>query len=265
MGATLSSRPPEAGTLPQMSHDLPLAVTAAWWFHAWLHARVSVDEVVMALQQHTPVHSLSGATSTRTPEAADGLVDALATLQLAGATGVACALPAPGDPAGLRGPMDLTRDAVEAGGVLLALGSDLALLPEAVGSATLWQLRHAHPRPPGDLGDADRTLRSTLLEALDRLQDLDVASWSPDATDEVLNLHHTPALHAPPGVPATAVRLAERAVRLLAVAEVAMADGASGAVTSSEVIRRQDALLDLERAARRALQAAASPDAWPEP
>lgn len=247
-----------------MSRELPLVVTAAWWFHGWLGGRASADEVLEHLGRHSPVHTLAGSIARATPGAGDGLVDALATLQLSGASGVACALPVPGDPAGLRGPADLNREATEAGGLLLGLGSDLALVPDTVGQGTAWHVRRANPRPPGDLGEADRRLRSVLIEAADRLAALEVASWSPDAVDEVLNLHHTEELEVPANVPPRAAALAERSLRLLRVVDVAYEDGTGGAVSAHEAMARQDALDDLERAARHALQAAASPDAWPE-
>lgn len=251
------------GTLPLMSRELPLVVTAAWWFHGWLCGSVTSDDVVEELAAHSPVHALGGTAATRTPDAGDGVLDALATLQLSGAVAVGCALPRPGDPAGLRGPASLNREAVDAGGLVVGIGSGKALVPEVTGSATVWHLRAMNPRPPADLGDADRSLRQALLTGADRLAALDVAAWSPDAADGIMNLHHAPRLTPPTVVPERAVRLAERASHVLAICEAALSDGTGGAVSVAEATGRQDALDDLERAARHALQAAASPDAWP--
>lgn len=246
-----------------MSRELPLVVTAAWWFHGWLCGAVTSDDVIRELAAHSPVHALGGLTPTRTPGAGDGVLDALATLQLAGASAVGCALPAAGDPAGLRGPASLNREATEAGGLIVGIGCTTALLPEVVGSATIWHVRSMNPRPPADLGLADRALRQTVIAAADRLASLDVASWSPDTADHLMNLHHTPTLVAPDVVPERAVRLAEHASHLLAICEAGLADGSGAAVSAHEVMARQDVLDGLSRTARHALQAAASPDAWP--
>ena len=66
-----------------------------------------------------------------------------------------------------------------------------------------------------DVGDADRGLRSALVEAADGVARLDVARWQPEVADELLDLRRVGRdLEAPPGVPARCVDLAGRALVL---------------------------------------------------
>jgi hypothetical protein len=67
---------------------------------------------------------------------------------------------------------------------------------------------------------------------------------------------------APPGIPARCVDLAARGLQAVEIVDLALADD-GGAVTAWEATRRRDALRPLERAGRRALVAAASPEVWP--
>ncbi|HWJ11474.1 MAG TPA: hypothetical protein VNS46_18995, partial [Nocardioides sp.] len=177
-------------------------------------------------------------------------------------TGVAAVFPAPGDPAGLRGPRELNAAAIEAGEAVLLLDAGRALVPAQVGRAVEWTLHPAERRPPLDLGEADRTLRSTLLAAANTLAELDVASWQPEVADELHDLRTAVPLAAPEGVPPRCVALAGRALHLLDVVQLALADD-GGALSASEATARRVALEPLERAARHALGAACSPDGWP--
>jgi hypothetical protein len=67
---------------------------------------------------------------------------------------------------------------------------------------------------------------------------------------------------APPGVPSRCIDLAGRALAARAIVDLALEDD-GGSVSLSEAQARQAALLPLERAARRALVAACSPEVWP--
>lgn len=259
-----------------MSRDLPLCASAAWWSHAWLRGDVTLAEVTAVLELHSPVHTvaLAGAgeatARVRTARGDEGVGVGwlLETFAAAGVRGTACALPVPGDLFGVAGPGDLNRAALEAGEVLLGIGDRpgdvvIAAVPVTVGSGTQWFLHTAAPRPPADLGDADRALRVAIPAAADRLAALDVRRWSPDTVDGLLNLDR-PARHpAPPGVPERALALAARADLVLEIVDVALADGTGGAISAAEAMLREDALVDLARTARHALVAACSSDAWP--
>jgi hypothetical protein len=52
-------------------------------------------------------------------------------------------------------------------------------------------------------------------------------------------------------------------MQAMAIVELALVDDGS-AITAAESTQRQSALLSLERASRRALVAACSPDVWPD-
>ncbi|WP_240044473.1 hypothetical protein [Nocardioides albidus] len=233
---------------------LPASARLAWWGTAWLRGRVGPDDVLDAVQGEDVTHVVGG------PDGPSSLLLELAAARNHGADQVAAAFPAPGDPAGLRGPRDLTHAAVEAGEVALLAGT--GLVPRQVGRAVEWTVLPAERRPPPDLGEADRQLRSTLLTAANALADLDVARWQPRVADELLDLRAGVPLAAPPGTPRRCVDLAGRALHVEAVVELALRDD-GGALSAGEALARRAALDPLERAARHALTAACSPDGWP--
>ncbi len=235
---------------------LPASGRLAWWGTAWLQGRIGPDAFLDGVLGDDAAHVVGG------PDGASPLLLELADARNRGATGVAAVFPVPGDPAGLRGPRELNAAAIDAGEAALLLGGATALVPAQVGRAVEWTVLPAERRPPLDLGEADRALRSGLLAAANLLADLDVASWQPEVADELHDLRAAVPLPAPEGVPARAVELAGRALHLLAVAQLALADD-GGAVSAGEAAARRAAIEPLERAARHALGAACSPDGWP--
>ena len=80
--------------------------------------------------------------------------------------------------------------------------------------------------------------------------------------DRLLNLRHRDSLTAPPGVPARCVELASRGLQAQEIVELALEDDGA-AVSAYEMEARRAALLPLDRAGRRALVAACSPEVWP--
>ncbi|MCR1782893.1 hypothetical protein KVF89_10145 [Nocardioides carbamazepini] len=235
---------------------LPVSARLAWWGTAWLRGRLGPDEVVDAVRGDDVSHVVSS------PDGPSSLLLELAAARNHGADGVAAAFPAPGDPAGLRGPRELTTAAIEAGEVVLLPGS--ALVPRQVGRAVEWTVLPAARRPPPDVGDADRRLRAALLTAANVLAGLDVARWQPLVADELHDLRAGVPVAAPPGTPGRCVDLASRALHLEAVVELALRDD-GGALSAGDAAARRDTLEPLERAARHALTAACSPDGWPPP
>lgn len=238
----------------------PLAVSArvAWWGTAWLRGHIVADQLLDALLTDSVAHLVAGV--------GDGgpqpMLTALAALRSQGATGFGAAFPAEGDPVGLGGPAAFNADALEVGEAVVAVGAGVGLTPRAVGPTYEWQAQPAARRQLPDVGEADRALRTALVESARDLAALDVARWRPEVADRMLNLRHRPALAAPPGVPARCVDLAARGLQALEIATLALEDD-GGAVSAGEIAARRDALTPLERAGRRALVAACSPEVWP--
>ncbi|WP_028654033.1 hypothetical protein [Nocardioides sp. J54] len=235
---------------------LPASARLAWWGTAWLQGRIGPDAFLDGVLGDDVAHVVGG------PSGASPLLLELADARNRGATAVGASFPAPGDPAGLRGPRDLNAAAIDAGEAALLLGASSALVPAQVGQAVEWTLLPAERRPPPDLGEADRSLRAALLEAAGTLAELDVASWQPEVADRLHDLRTAVPLEAPDGVPGRCIDLAGRALHLLDVARLALEDD-GGALSTAEATARRAALEPLERTARHALGAACSPDGWP--
>lgn len=252
--------------LPGHFPGLPSSLLLAWWGTAWLRGSTVTDDVLDAMAAQGSVHSVRPhpdvTASDVAPLEGAGLVPLLAGVRRAGATALGATFPAEGDPLGLAGPRGFNLDATEVGEALLVPDAGLGVVPHVVGSGTTWTVHLARPRPVPDLVEADRWLRATLLRTLDTMERLDVASWSPDAADEALDLRRDRELPPAPGVPARALDLAVRALRARRITEAALRDH-GGAVTAAEVDARASAVQELDRVARAALAAAASPWCWP--
>lgn len=244
-----------------MTSPLPVSVVLSWWGTAWLRGDAVPDLVLDAVIGDDATHAVAGLPGE------DGtvtLLGALAALRRAGATGFGCALPAPGDPLGLGGPPAFNAAALDAGEAVVVAGCDLGLVPTRVGAAVVWEASPAARRPLPDVGEADRELRRALLESADALAALDVARWRPDVADELIDLRRPRPVAAAPGVPARCLDLAGRGLQALTIVDLALADD-GGAVTAAEAEQRRAALQPLDRAGRRALVAAGSPEVWPQP
>jgi hypothetical protein len=233
------------------------SVRLSWWGTAWLRGHVVSDQMVDGVVGEDAVHLVGGA------EGAEPLVLGLGRLRSAGATGFGLALPVAGDPLGLGGPSAFNTAALVAGEAVVTTGADLGLVPARVGASVTWAEHPAQRRQVPDVGEADRTLRSALLETADELARLDVARWRPEVADELTDLRHPHPVEAPPGVPSRCLALAGRGLQAMTIVELALVDD-GGAMTAQEAEQRRGTLVPLERAGRRALVAACSPDAWPE-
>jgi hypothetical protein len=219
---------------------VPVAGLAAWWVSAWLAGRVPTDDVL----DHVALD-----------------VELLAQIRGSGATTVGLALPVSGDLLGLGGPPDFNAAALAAGQAAVT-DTGLGLVPSEHEGLVWWTEHAAARRQLPDVGEADRALRADLLTCADRLAALEVARWRPEVADLVLELGRPTSVEAPPGTPARCVGLAVRGARCTRIVELALGDD-GGAVSASEIEARRDALWPLERAARRALVAACSPEVWP--
>lgn len=249
-----------------MALQLPDSVLLAWWTTAWLRGVAATDDLLDGLSHSAAAHSVRCDPQHAPPEweSLEGstVLPLLAWLRRSGATCLSVALPVEGDPLGLGGPREFNRAATEARQAVVAREVGVGAVPWHVGAGVTWTVLPARPRPVPDLGEADRGLRTALLDALTRLERLDVASWSPEAADEVLNLGHLPDVPVAGSVPQPVRLLAARGLQALGIVDVALRDE-GGAVSAAEVTARGAALLDLARAARTALTAAGSPEVWP--
>jgi hypothetical protein len=242
-----------------VSAILPASARLAWWATAWLRGHVVTDLLIDAVLDGDATHAVAGLPGA---EGTDTLVVALGRLRSAGATGFGAALPVEGDPVGLGGPRAFNDAALEAGEAVVVAGAAVGLVPLRVGAAITWVAHPAQRRQLPDVGEADRGLRSALLETAESLARLDVARWRPEVADRLLNLRHRPPVVAPDGVPPRCVDLAARGLQALEIADLALEDD-GGAVTAYEMESRRAALVPLGRAGRRALVAACSPEVWP--
>lgn len=231
-------------------YSLPHSAVMAWWLTAWLRGHEQTDTVLDVLGDDA--HLLSGGS----------LVDLLGDVRRTQASYAGLALPVEGDPLGLGGPVAFNTAALEAGQAVVVGG--MGLVPEEVGETVQWHVHPAGRRQLPDVGEADRALRATLAATADDLADLEVARWRPEAADALMNLHHRPTLDAPLGTPAVCVTLAARGMQAWSIADLALDDD-GGALTSYDAQQRRGLLQPLERAARRAVVAACSPEVWPDP
>lgn len=230
----------------------------AWWGTAWLRGHVVADELLDAVIGDDATHLVLGDGPDAGP--AEPLAFGLGRLRRLGLTALGLALPVEGDLLGLGGPRALNEAAVEAG--VAVIGAGVALVPVRVGASVTWHVMAAERRQLPDVGEASRALRAELPATADRLAALDVAKWRPEVADELLNLRRLALPAAPQGTPADCVELAARGLQALVIVDLARYDD-GGAVSSYEASQRWEALSGLERAARRAVVAAGSPEVWP--
>lgn len=242
--------------------DLPPAVGFALWAGAWLGGRISLDDArdgIVDPERADVVHLVTGLPGQDGPEP---LILGLGRLRSLGTTGARVALPAPGDPVGLAGPPAFNEAAAEHDGAVLLTGTSCGLLPVELGSSITWTAASANTAgPPLDPGECDRALRAALTTTATALAELDVASWSPDAADELMALRRPSDVRWPPQLGPRAVRTLALALRCLRICELALAD-AGGARTAGETSLRQRALEELAATARRAVVAAVGTPAW---
>ncbi len=241
-----AERPAPAATLPD-------AVRLALWFSAWCEGLVSLDAARDAVVGPDAAHDVVGLPGR---DESVPLILALGALRAERATGAGVALPVPGDPLGLGGPSAFNAEALEHAEAVVLRGVDLGLLPVRAGAGVVWRCLPAHERRQvPDLAEADTGLRTALPQVADQLASLDVARWRPEVADELMALRRTDDLEVPEGTSPRAQRMVALATRCRRIVALALADD-GGAVTAAEADRRREALLPLDRAARRALVAA---------
>jgi hypothetical protein len=233
---------------------VPAAARASCWLNAWMAGQAASDDVIDGISADGTAGFLLDPGTAPLPPAL-----LLAELRRLGATRVSVALPLAGHPIGLGGPAGFNQDAIDAGEAVIIHGIGLGFVPVTIGSATRW--RGSAAEPPSylpDVATADRELRDALRDATERLVELDVTSWSPDAADAIMNLRAPARLERP--MPFATPRAAQTAISgLRAAAIVALAEHhESGPISATEMATRREALAPLHIAARLAVVAACS-------
>lgn len=246
----------------------PVSAELVSWGNAWLAGDTGLDEATDTVERdHGPQVVIDPPAHSGEP-ADVPLRQRLGEWRAAGLSRLRLALPATGDPLGLTGPPELNAAGVEAGEVALAdfSGESLGLLPapDRRGSSYIgvrWTPHPARTAMPDipTLPEAEQGLTAAMRDATGTLLELDVPRWHPEAAETLAALRggpaDEPAIQLPAAYPQRSHRVAALAGRLALVLDIALSDE-GGAVTSSQMTARREALRDLERAVRRARVAA---------
>lgn len=229
---------------------LPRSARLACWLNGWLAGRVSADDAVAGVARIGSRLWVSGFDDVTTA------AQLLAVVRRGGLSRAILAMPVPGNLMGLGGPPMFNADALDTGEAVILEGMALGLIPSDTGE---WSTAPADPPTYlPDVASADRALKEALIGAASALMELDVASWSPDAADEVMNIRRPLRFDESSALPnPTCCRLVATAVRCLRIIDVAMRDE-GGAATAGEAAKRRGALVPLRDASHGALVAACS-------
>ena len=264
------------------------------WVNAWLAGAAAPDDVLDALSQWAPTHSVTAydsAAAVRTglpwPELEDsGSVSLLQTLRTAvgrshSAPSITVAQPVPGDVRGLPAGTQFQRDAVAVGEAVIVSHDQLGgvgLVPEfdyfeydesepdsllepepRELSWTVYSVPVLPAAPHLDLGAAEYELRSAVRSAAETLTALE-AGASIDAEDPremVEQVLDSTRLHSVPDhAPTRAVRVLETAAHIDAIITVSSGLMPIGLQTSSDIQVAGDTLRPLAQMVRSARLAA---------
>jgi hypothetical protein len=278
------------------------SVSLSVWANAWLAGVAAPDDVLDALSQWAPRHSVTaydsvaaGRTGLPWPDLNDaGAVSLLQTLRTAagppGSTpSIGVVLPVPGDVRGLPAGTQFQRDAVTAGEAIIVARDQFAaigLVPEfdydddiedesefepelCALSWTVYSVPDAPTVEYIDLGDAEYALRSAVRSAAEALGALRVGAAGADVADPrglVEQVLESGRQHRiPDHAPTRAMRVLENAAHVDAIITVSSGLIPSGLQSSSEVQIASDALRPLSgvvRSARMAAVGAILHSAW---
>jgi hypothetical protein len=266
------------------------SVSLSVWANAWLAGAAAPDDVLDALSQWAPRHSVTaydsvaaGRTGLPWPDLNDaGAVSMLQTLRTAAGSGLSApaigvVLPVPGDVRGLPAGTQFQRDAVTAGEAIL-VGRDhsaaIGLVPdfeydeledesdfEPDPTALSWTVYSVPGAPTPeylDLGEAEYALRSAVRSAADALGAIRAAGTDvadPRGLVEQV-LEDARGHQVPEHAPSRAVRVLENAAHIDAIITVSSGLIPIGLQTSSEVQIASDALRPLSGVVRSARMAA---------
>jgi hypothetical protein len=271
------------------------SVSLTLWANAWLAGVAAPDDVLDALSQWAPRHSVTaydsvaaGRTGLPWPDLTDsGAVSLLQTMRTAvgparTAPAIGVALPVPGDVRGLPAGTQFQRDAVAAGEAIVVFGgpSDaIGLVPDfdypdrgdadddaeidVEPSGVSWTV-YSIPEPASaehlDLGEAEYELRSAVRTAADALGALQAGTAGFDVADPrslVEQVVESERRHRiPDHAPSRALRVLENAAHVDAIITVSSGLIPSGLNSSADVQIASDALRPLAGVVRSARMAA---------
>ncbi len=248
----------------------PRSALLACWLSAWLAGEASLPELVERATALDEAHVVTGLWIDDLD-----LEQAAARLRADGVLRARVLLPAPGDPLGLPGPGPFTTAALAAGEGVLALaadGSGTGLVPQLTSHGTdldgtvttvtwaTWPVSAVGPDQGPFLHEAEHDLRLGVVEAARDLADLDVARWSPDVADALMDLRAAARRgidedELPRSWPPRAREVLVRTRQLAALLALAQRD-VGGALDARQAEDRDRVLRDLARVVRRARVAA---------
>ena len=270
------------------------SVSLSVWANAWLAGAAAPDDVLDALSQWAPRHSVTaydsvaaGSTGLPWPDMNhSGTMSLLQTLRTAagaptGAPAISVVLPVPGDVRGLPAGTQFQRDAVTAAEAIVINGGPssqaVGLVPdfeyndseiydnsdEAELSGLSWTV-YSLPAPPVsehiDLGEAEFALRSAVRSAADALGAIRAEAGGMDVADPrklVEQVMESSGQHrAPDHAPSRALRVLENAAHIDAIVTVSSGLMPIGLQSSSEAQIANEALRPLAAVVRSARLAA---------
>lgn len=272
------------------------SVSLSVWANAWLAGAAAPDDVLDALSQWAPRHSVTaydsvaaGRTGLPWPDLTDaGAVSLLQTLRTgagrnSSGPAMGVALPVPGDVRGLPAGTQFQRDAVTTGEALIiasdpsqAIGlvpdyeypdidesDEPDAAPDPCGlSWTVYSVPGAAPTEGLDLGEAEYTMRSAVRSAADALGALHAEAAGGDIEDPrslVEQVVESERRHSiPDHAPTRALRVLENAAYIDAIITVSSGLIPIGLNSSADVQTASEALRPLTGVVRTARLAAVS-------
>ena len=272
------------------------SVSLSVWANAWLAGAAAPDDVLDALSQWAPRHSVTaydavaaGSTGLPWPDVNhSGTMSLLQTVRTAagrpaGGPAICVALPVPGDVRGLPAGTQFQRDAVASGEALIIDGGpssqpvgvvpdfeyddsesyDESVDAELSGlSWTVYSLPAAPVTEHIDLGEAEFALRSAVRSAADALGAIRAEAGGMDVADPrklVEQVMESSGQHrAPDHAPSRALRVLENAAHIDAIVTVSSGLMPIGLQSSSEAQIANEALRPLGAVVRSARLAAVS-------
>jgi hypothetical protein len=270
------------------------SVSLSVWANAWLAGVAAPDDVLDALSQWAPSHSVTaydavaaGSTGLPWPDMThSGTMSLLQTLRTAagvpvGVPAISVALPVPGDVRGLPAGTQFQREAVTAGEAILINGDPsstaVGLVPDfeyddsdgldesdemelASLNWTVYSLPSVPVAEHVDLGDAEFALRSAVRSAADALGAIRAEAGGVDVADPrrlVEQVMESSGQHrAPDHAPSRALRVLENAAHIDAIVTVSSGLMPIGLQSSSEAQIANEALRPLAAVVRSARLAA---------